>query len=150
MFEVWWSFTKKIDMKKLLPIIFLLVFLTSCSDSNDDSFTLVCNVNTETTVNLGSQVTNEKGKETVTWIFKNRKIDVLNNFDIYQCSSWTKQDIGCDYKYDNGDRRHTESIRIDRMSGVINYSKLMFDEKSKTGSSKYYTGNCEKVKDKKF
>ena len=122
----------------------------SCS-SSDDSFTLVCDVNTETTTNLGggSSVKNNE-KETVTWIFKNKKIDVSKNLDIYQCSTWTREEIGCDFNHKTDKSSHTESIRINRISGSINYSRLQYDEESKTGSSKYYKGKCDKVKDGKF
>jgi len=138
------------NMKYKFIVIFFSILLISCS-SSDDSFTLVCDVNTETTTSLGGgSSVKDKEKETVTWIFKNKKIDVSKNYDIYTCSTWTKEEIGCDFNNKTEKSSHTESIRINRMSGSINYYRLQYDQESKTGSSKNYKGKCEKVKEGKF
>ena len=150
MFEVWRKITEEIDMNPKLLILVLSTLLISCS-SSDDSFTLVCDVNSETTTVLGGgSAVKDKEKETVTWIFKNKKIDVSNNLDIYQCTTWTKEEIGCDYNHKTEKSNRTESIRINRMSGSISYYRLHHEQESKTGQTKTYKGKCEKTKEGKF
>jgi len=137
-------------MKFKLLVVTLSLFLSSCSYFDDDTFTLVCDVNSEWNGDINGVKGHEKKKETVTWNFKNKKIDVLNNFDIYKCNVWDKQNIGCDFSNVGENIHHTESIRIDRMSGVISYNKNYYNGVSKIGESKTYTGKCEKVKQNKF
>lgn len=137
-------------MKHIYLTFLVPILLTSCSYFDEDSFNLVCDVNTETTSLVGGSSVKNNEKEIITWMFKNKKINVSNNYDIYKCSTWTKEQIGCDYDFKSDKSYRKESIRIDRMSGSIFYSKSQFDEELKTGSSKYSKGKCEKVKESKF
>jgi len=139
-FEVWWSITKEI-MKKLFTL-FLLLLSVSCSRIDQDSFTLVCDVDTHWVLVENGVKSESKKNEIVTLIFKNKKLDV------YDCPVWTDDSISCgtDLKIDKDS--HQERLMLDRKSGIIKFWKTRQDPTRI--EKKEYIGKCEKVKENKF
>jgi len=124
-------------------ITLLLVLLTvSCSRIDQDSFTLVCDVDTKWVLVENGVRSESKINEVVTLIFKNKKLDV------YDCPVWTEDSISCgiDLKIDKDS--HQERLMLDRKSGIIKFWKTR--QTPKSIEKKDYIGKCEKVKENKF
>ena len=128
-------------MKKLVTL-FLLVFSVSCSRIDQDSFTLVCDVDTKWVLVENGLKSESKKNEIVTLIFKNKKLDV------YDCPVWTDDSISCgiDLKIDKDS--HQERLILDRKSGIIKFWKTR--QTPTSIEKKDYIGKCEKVKENKF
>jgi hypothetical protein len=128
-------------MKNLFLLIIVL-FTVSCSRFDQDSFTLVCDVDTKG-VMVDSGVRSEfKKNETITLIFKNKKLDV------YDCPVWTEDSISCGIDLKDEKDSHQERLILDRKSGIIKFWKTRQD--STSIEKKDYIGKCEKVKENKF
>lgn len=133
-------------MKLLTSMIFFSIFLTSCSYFDDNSFTLVCDVDSEWNGNINGLKGFEKKKETVSLTFKDKKLE-SSGFD---CPIWEKERISCGIDKSSEIEFRSERYVIDRMSGVIFYTKNSSDKNLKISEIKTYNGKCEKVKQKKF
>ena len=144
MFEVWWTITEEMIMKHRLLTVFLPILLMSCSYFDSDTFTLVCNVNSEWEGNLDGLKGHEKKNETLTFSFKNKKLD------LYDCPIWDKERITCSHSPDKSGDERSERLSFDRLSGVVNYEKYFKSSSTKLTEHKTFTGKCEKVKDNKF
>jgi hypothetical protein len=140
MFEVWWKITE--EMMKKLVTLFLLVFTISCSQIDQDSFTLVCDVDTNVVIVDNGVRSEYKKNEIVTLIFKNKKLDV------YDCQMWTDDSISCGVHLKDDKDSHQERMILDRKSGIIKFYKIRQDPTRI--EKKEYIGKCEKVKENKF
>ncbi|QWE06399.1 hypothetical protein [Polynucleobacter sp. JS-JIR-5-A7] len=87
---------------------------------------------------------NEKKNETITFIFKNKKLDG------FECLHWDKEKIVCSVDINKPTQKMTESLSFDRLSGVVNYKKFNSHSLINLVEQKSYVGKCEKVKENKF
>jgi len=129
-------------MKKIIGCISLTVLLISCSSSDSNTFSLICNVDSKMTQTVNNVKTEIFKNESVTLNFKNKKLD------FYDCPVWDEERISCGRDVNNDLLYLQDRLVLDRKSGVINYFKV-----SKEGSvseDKTYSGKCEKVKGNKF
>lgn len=133
------------NMKHKLLTVLLLILLTSCSYFDSDTFTLVCNVNSEWEGDIDGLKGHEKKNETLTFTFKNKKLD------LYNCLIWDKEKITCSSILDtNSKDERSERLSFDRLSGVVTYEKYFKSSSSKLSEHKTFTGKCDKVKENKF
>lgn len=129
-------------MKTILISSITFLFLLSCSVSDKDTFSLVCNVDSEVTGEVVGKKIYEKKKETVSLNFVSKKLDG------YDCPVWTDKEIICGKDSKDETFYLSERINLDRQSGVIKYSKTNVDKF--LSQNKNYVGQCEKVKQTKF
>jgi len=143
MFEVWWKITEEMTMK--LITLLLVLFTVSCSQFDDTTFSVVCELKTNTIELHNGDSHKNSFNESKTYIFKNKKLEG------YNCSRWNNEEITCSTPPRlNG---YYDVLNFDRLSGKFSSHKVLQHEDTK--NSRPYghedsTGKCEKVKENKF
>ena len=136
------------SIKKLLIFILLIPTIISCSDINENTFSLNCiGIETTDSVIFGKSSEN-KNK---TFNFKNK---LLENYD---CHTWEKEKIVCVF-INNGEGisniKNDTTIKIDRISGNISIDStgsIQNEKKELISSTRtIFEGKCEKLVGQKF
>jgi hypothetical protein len=137
-------------MKSMIIIIFIIFFIFGCSNENNDTFTLVCDIKIITYTGDPQVYNKEESNETRTFKFENKK---LTN---YNCSTWNEEKIICSRR--NGSTTENnyfdEMFVLDRVAGDIGSDSLQsiksLNKKKEIIIKKTFNGKCEKSKGNKF
>jgi hypothetical protein len=134
-------------MKQILFIFIFIFGIISCSKIDNDTFSLVCETTSEWSGVINNVKGQEKKNETLTFIFKNKKLEG------FECRVWTNDEISCNKtvgKVENNEGWSNHVVNFDRVSGKFTSSKSESEPKFQRFTNKYWIGKCEKVKDNKF
>ncbi len=129
-------------MKKIVGYIFLTALLISCSSSDSNTFSLICNVDSKMIQTVNKVGTEIVKNESITLNFKNKKLDS------YDCPIWDEERISCGRDINNALLYLQDRLVLDRKSGVVNYFKV--SKEGHVTENKSYSGKCEKAKGNKF